>query len=175
MGLADQEEGAATRAVRPDDQGLLDIGGLRGAGDKQAEAGALEANALVRMLHGVDDLSRGDDQNQMLGDDEDGAMRPQAASRQPYRTVLGDPELAGQDCKIDTLELVRPFHGRGIHGGDACAGYERDDLARLRVKIELAQLGVELREACDTKKFATDLGEDFGKLRLRVGVGGGRR
>ena len=132
-----------------DDEGLLDVGGFGGAGDEDAEAGTLEAQALIGVLHGVDDLVGGQDEDEVLGDDEDGAMRAEAAAGNPYRAVLGDAELAGKDGEIDALQLMRALHGRDVDVGRSGARDERDDLARLGVEREAAEFGLDGGEVGD--------------------------
>ena len=77
-----------------DDERLLDVGGFRGAGDEGAVAGLREAQALVGLMHVVDDLVRGDHQCQMLHDEINRAVA-EVRVGDPNRAVFGDAELAG--------------------------------------------------------------------------------
>ncbi len=55
--LADQDDGRRPGTVRADDQRLLDVGGLRRAGDEEAEAGRAEAQPPVGLVERVDQLA----------------------------------------------------------------------------------------------------------------------
>src|ERR1017187_4997309 len=62
---------------------------------------------------------------------------------------------------------------------DIVPAYVRDkrgNLARLGVRVELLEFGVDLRETCDANEFAAHGAKRFGELSLGVGVGhGGQR
>ncbi len=124
--------------MRADDQGLLDIRSLRGAGDEASEFRLCEGEAPVRLVHVVDDLGFRDDEGKVLNDEVNNAV-PDAGVSGPDGRVFGDGELATQNSEIDGLDLVRIVDGIEIDVGLFEAGEGGTDLTSLRVGIDLLQ------------------------------------
>src|ERR1019366_5953664 len=114
---ANQEKRTAARAVRSDHECLLDVGGLGRPGDENAETGALERDAIIRLLHVMNNLASRHDQHKVLGHHEDRPMRTEGASGHPHGTVFRNAELARNDGDIESLKLVRILQGREINIG----------------------------------------------------------
>src|SRR5205823_10113551 len=62
----DEKHGARPCSVRADDEGLLDVRGLRGTGDEAAVPRPREADLLVGLVHVVDQPGDGNDEREML-------------------------------------------------------------------------------------------------------------
>src|SRR5580692_3527126 len=100
-----QDHGAASGAVCPDDEGLFYVGRLRWPRDEYAKAIRAPMNSFVSLVEIVHDFLRGNNQDQMLRDDEDGAVGRQGFARDPDGSVFGDSELAWNDGYVDAFQV----------------------------------------------------------------------
>jgi hypothetical protein len=116
---ANHEKGTAAGAVRSDNKCLLDVGGFGWPGDENAKTGALETNAIISLLHVMNNLAGRHDQDKVLGHHEDRPMRTEGTSRHPHGTVLRDAELARDDGDVEPLEFVRILQSGEINIGPA--------------------------------------------------------
>ena len=119
--------------MRSDNQGLLDISSLRWPGDKNAKAKVLETNAIVRLVHGMDNLTGRHGQKKMLSNDENCPMQAKSASGNPHGTIFCHPELSRDDGNIGPLKLVRIRESSEINIGATYPRNQRCDAARLSV------------------------------------------
>jgi hypothetical protein len=87
-----------------DDEGLLDVSSLGGPRDEQSEAPKIHPR--VGFLHVVDDLTGAHNQGHVLRNHKRRAMSAQNASRNPDGRILGDSKLAGQNDKIQILQIM---------------------------------------------------------------------
>jgi len=106
--------------VGADDQGLLDVGGLRGPGEPHGEAGDGDVGALVAFMEVVHQRVAADHDGDVLGEE---GHRPVGAAvvDDPAGAVLRDPQLGGQNAIVHVAQVVRIAHRLhlDVHLGDA--------------------------------------------------------
>ena len=110
-----------------DDQGLLDVGGFRGAGDEGAEdwRGEGAGEAVVGGVEVVDDFVGWHDQHEVLAEEVDDA-EGKIAVVDPDGGVFGDGELAGEDGDVEVGQVVRAIRAwRGRRLGRRRRGLAR--------------------------------------------------
>ena len=93
---------------------------------KTPVAGARQRDAPVGLLHVVHDVGGVHHEHQVLGDDEDRAVRPRLSPFDPDGAVLGHAELARDGRDVEVGELVRVGHRLEVDRAAGDAGHQRD-------------------------------------------------
>ncbi len=122
----------APRAVRANDQRLLDVGGLRRPGQKHAEARPFDVNSGVGVVHRVHQGSGRQHDAQMLHDEGQRPMT-QLGVGQPDGAALGHAEFGLDQGKIQVAQVVGIGDGGQVQGRLADARHPADAVRGLAV------------------------------------------
>ena len=112
-----------------------DVGCLRGTADKRAVAvvGLVELNALVGLVHVVDDLALGQQDDQVLGDKADGLLLHRLGN--PDTGILGYAELSTDDTHVSSVQVASTPNLVWISRGNRDLGQVRGNLLGIREQL----------------------------------------
>ena len=109
----------------PEDERLLDVGGLRRARHEASVAETFGLGPLYGLVHRVDDLRAGNDDEQGRRSEVERLVAD--ILRDPYGAVLRNAERAGHHPQIDIDQFARVLHPVGVDRRHADPGEGRGD------------------------------------------------
>ena len=123
-----QQDGCASCCLGSHHENLSDVGSLRGTADKRTVAvvGLVELNAFVGLVHVIDDLTLGQQDDQVLGDEADGLLLHRLGD--PYAGILGHAELPTDDTHISSVQVASTSYIIWISRGNRDLGQVRGNL-----------------------------------------------